>query len=272
MAPIALGALKNPLTKYSAIRLELFAYKNSSRIIALAPGMKEHIAGKGYPAEKITVIPNGCDMELFDVPKTAGEAVRNKYDWLQYRPLVVYAGTLGMVNGVGYLVELAEATNRISPDIRFVVIGSGREEEIIREYAKDKKVLDKNFSMLGRIPKEEIAKWLSAATITCSLIIDRKENWENAVTNKFFDSLAAGKPIANNHPGWQTEVALKNDCGILLSRNIAEAAKQLCDSLGDAKWLENASEAVKELAKEFDREKLAQNLEAVLLEACSKKC
>lgn len=269
--PIALGALKNPLTKYLARRLEQFAYEHSSRIIALAPGMKEHIVGKGYPAEKITVIPNGCDVELFDVPKAAGEAVRNKYEWLRDRPLVVYAGTLGMVNGVGYLVELAEATKCISPDIRFVVIGSGREEEIIRKYAEDKNVLDKNFFMLGRIPKEEIAKWLSAATITCSLIIDRKENWENAVTNKFFDSLAAGKPIANNHPGWQTKLALKNDCGILLSRNITEAAKQLCDSLGDTKWLENASQAAKGLAKEFDREKLAKNLEEILLEASTQK-
>ncbi|MGI6783488.1 MAG: glycosyltransferase family 4 protein [Aminivibrio sp.] len=270
--PIALGALKNPLTKYSARWLEQFAYKNSSRIIALAPGMKEHIVGKGYPAEKITVIPNGCDMELFDVRKTAREAVRNKYDWLRDRPLVVYAGTLGMVNGVGFLVELAEATNCISPDIRFVVIGSGREEDIIRKYAEDKKVLDKNFFMLGRIPKAELPNWLSAATV-CAILYNGPEIvWRDSVPNKFFDCIAAKKPFISNIRGWSQATGEKAGAGLILDmNNIQEAAKQLYDSLGDTKWLENASQAAKGLAKEFDREKLAKNLEAVLLEACTQK-
>jgi len=63
--PIAIGAIKNPIIKKLARRLESFAYKNSHRIIALSPGMKEGIARTGFPSNKISVIPNSCDFDIF---------------------------------------------------------------------------------------------------------------------------------------------------------------------------------------------------------------
>lgn len=263
--PIALGALKNPLTKSAARWLERFAYRNSSHIVALAPGMKEHIISKGYPEAKVTVIPNGADVDLFNVPEETGQALRRQYEWLGDRPLVVYAGTLGMVNGVEFLVDLAEKTFSTHPEVRFAVIGSGKEEQVIKEYAEKKQILGKNFFMIGQIPKDKVPVWLSAATFTCSLIIDKRENWEHAVTNKFFDSLAAGRPIVNNHPGWQTEIAIENDCGILLSRDPKEAAITLTKKLMDAQWIHTAgSNAFSLAAKKFNRELLAKELEVCL--------
>ncbi len=263
--PIALGALKNPLTKSAARWLERFAYRNSSHIVALAPGMKEHIISKGYPEAKVTVIPNGADVDLFNVPEETGKALRRQYEWLGDRPLVVYAGTLGMVNGVDYLVDLAEATFSINPEVRFAVIGGGKKEQSIKAYAEEKKVLGKNFFMIGQILKNTIPVWFSAATVTCSLIIDKRENWQHAVTNKFFDSIASGRPIVNNHPGWQTEIAIENDCGILLSRDPKEAALALTKKLIDTQWICTAGSNAFSLAnKKFNGETVAKKLEICL--------
>jgi glycosyltransferase involved in cell wall biosynthesis len=266
--PIALGALKNPLTKSAARWLERFAYRNSTHIVALAPGMKENIVSRGYPEEKVTVIPNGADVELFNVPEERGKEVRKQYDWLGDRPLVVYTGTLGIVNGVGLLVDLAEAVRTISNDVRFAVIGSGREEDTIREYAENRKVLGTNFFMLGRIPKDQIPGWLSAAT-ACAVLYNGPEIvWRDSVPNKFFDCLAAKKPFISNIRGWSQEIGEQEGAGIVLDVNDPQKAGEiLVDFLHDKQRLYKASHSAEMLAEnQFNRNVLAEKLNSILRE------
>ena len=85
--PIAIGAIRNPLTKSAARWLERFAYRNSSKVVALAPGMKDAIVATGYPEERVAVIPNGCDMDVFSTG-VSSQAVRTDNDWIRDRPLV----------------------------------------------------------------------------------------------------------------------------------------------------------------------------------------
>ena len=60
--PIAMGALKSPVTRWLARRLEKFAYANSEAIVALSPGMKAGMLARGVSADKVSVIPNGSDL------------------------------------------------------------------------------------------------------------------------------------------------------------------------------------------------------------------
>ena len=62
--PIAMGVLRNPLARAAALWLERFAYRSSQHVVALAPGMKEHVVSTGYSSERVTVIPNGADIAL----------------------------------------------------------------------------------------------------------------------------------------------------------------------------------------------------------------
>ncbi|MDR8252318.1 glycosyltransferase family 4 protein, partial [Acinetobacter baumannii] len=103
--PIAMGALNNKVAQKLAYQLEDWAYKNSKAIVALSPGMKEGIVKTGYPKAKVAVIPNSSDLELFKVEDRRVEEFRKSHEWLQDRPLIVYTGTFGHINGVGYLIE-----------------------------------------------------------------------------------------------------------------------------------------------------------------------
>ena len=129
--PIAIGALRNPLLVWIARRLELVTFRRASHVIALAPGLKDDIVAKGIPAEKVSVIPNGCDLDLF-AGTSRGASPRDELAWLGDRTLVLFAGTIGLVNGVDYLVRLAAATRPLDSEIRFVVIGGGREADRVR--------------------------------------------------------------------------------------------------------------------------------------------
>jgi glycosyltransferase involved in cell wall biosynthesis len=264
--PIAIGALNNPIARWCALKLERFAYQNSAEIIALAPGMKEAVAKTGYPRDRITVIPNGADAAIISGSEEDGIELRAATPWLGSRKLVIYCGALGRVNGVSYLALLAEQVRKLDPEIRFAVIGEGAEEDLVRSTARKAGVLDETFFMLGTMPKTEVSRWLSASTITTALFTGPRVIWKDATQNKFFDSLAAGKPVANNFDGWQCQIAEKEQVGIVLSAtNLKEAAAVLVGKISDSVWMENAAIRARQLAStRFSMDAHAVELEKVL--------
>src|SRR5690606_21172945 len=126
--PVAIKALRNPALIWLAKKLELWAYKNSEAIIALSPGMKDGVVKSGYPAERVAIIPNGSDNFEFAYDREAAARFRAQREWLQDRPLLVYTGTFGRINGVGYMVTLAKEILNINSDIRILLVGDGQEK------------------------------------------------------------------------------------------------------------------------------------------------
>jgi glycosyltransferase involved in cell wall biosynthesis len=61
--PIAMGALKNPIARAAAYVLERVAYTASNEVIALSPGMKDGVVRTGYPAQRVSVVSNRCDID-----------------------------------------------------------------------------------------------------------------------------------------------------------------------------------------------------------------
>ncbi len=270
--PVAVGALKNPATRMAAKRLELFAYNNSDYIVALSPGMKEGIVKTGYPADNVAVVPNGCDLELFSAGNEAGEKIRQDRHWLRDRPLVIYAGTIGIINGVDYLARVAGAVQELDPEICFLVLGSGKGEGPLIAEAKKCGVLEKTLFVRPGVPKQAVPAWLAAADMAVSLFLDIKEMQANSA-NKFFDALAAGKPVAINYNGWQAHILREAGAGIVLPPDDPVlSARMIAEKVRDRKWLEEAGSAARKLAEErFERGKLAGELEQVLLAAAGNR-
>ena len=262
--PIAVGAIKGPLI-LPVQWLERIAYRNSTHIIALSPGMKDGIVRSGYRSDRVHVIPNSADIEMFSVPEAEGVSFRKKYDWLQDRPLTVYAGTIGRINGVEYLVKLAKKVQSIDSDIRFLVVGNGREKQKVITLAKKLNVFEKNFFMIPSLPKKDMPKILSAANLVISLFINLPEMWANSA-NKFFDGLASGTTIAINYDGWQAKLLRETGAGIILdSINLNLAAYQLTACIRNPKKLKDSGKAAGRLATEqFSRDILAKRLEKIL--------
>ena len=265
--PIAIGALKGPMIP-PAVWLEKFAYRNSKEIVALSPGMKEGIIRTGFPTERVHVIPNSADLEMFNVPEITGHEFRKQFNWLGNRPLVVYAGALGRINGVGYLADLASAVRTKNPDICFLVVGEGAENDKVLSIAKTNGVFERNFFMLPAIPKQKMPAVLSAADIATSLFIDLPPMWANSA-NKFFDALASGTAVAINYLGWQADLIRETGAGVVLDRkDFEKSSHQIIDAIEDREQLKVAGIAARELAQSrFSRDKLAKKLETVLISA-----
>ena len=268
--PIAMGVIRNPLVTRLARWLEKLTYRRAAHVVALAPGMREDIIAKGIAAEKVSVIPNGCDLDVFSAPP-GHASPREEFAWLGKRKLVLFAGTIGLVNGVDYLVRLARGVSVVDPEVRFAVIGAGRERDAVRALAQREGVLNQNFFMLDAVPKTELARWLHAADLIVALFTGPRVIWKDAVQNKFFDALAAGKPIANNFDGWQSRIAADAGIGLILDpQDIEQAAQQLVAALHDESWLSSVPDKARALAEgPFNRDTLALQLQDVLAKAAT---
>jgi glycosyltransferase involved in cell wall biosynthesis len=268
--PIDIGALKNPVTKRLAQWLARLAYNAADQVVALSPGMAAGVIAQGYPADRVTVVPNSCDLELFAVPEAEVTRFRGSLPWLQGRSLVLYAGSVGLANGVDYLVHLAAAVRPLDPEIRFAVVGDGGQAECVRQLAAQLHVLDETFFMLPLVPKSQIPVVVASADIATSLFIPLPSLEHNSA-NKFFDALAAARPVAINYGGWQADLLERSGAGLVLDpRSPDVAAGWLVKRVQDPDWLAQAGQAAGVLAREeFSRDMLFERFERVLLRAAT---
>jgi glycosyltransferase involved in cell wall biosynthesis len=263
--PIAIGALKNPISIFLAKRLEVLAYRNSKRIVALSPGMANGVMKSGYPENKIEIIPNCCDVEVFRLQPNHRNDFLVDYPDFKNKRVVLYAGTMGIVNGVDYLVDIAREMYAFDKNICFLIFGDGRESGNVKVKAEKEGVLNKNFWMFSPVSKPYLSHILNAATVSISLVVDIPEMWNNSA-NKFFDSLAAGCPIVVNYGGWQAEFICNTGAGLVIpAQNPLAAAKNIFEFITDSEKLINARQAALCAADTtFNRESLAAQLESLL--------
>ncbi|MDI9244981.1 glycosyltransferase family 4 protein [Marinobacter sp. CHS3-4] len=263
--PIAVGALNNPLLRFAARKLEHWAYHNSQAVVALSPGMKEGVVQTGYPAERVAVIPNSSDLDEFQHDDKAAAGFRAEREWLGDKPLLVYAGTFGPTNGIGYLVELARELQSLDSDIRILAVGDGAERDKIMAEARAAGVLGSNLFIEDKLPKSQIPAMLSAATVSSAIFVDLPEMRRNSA-NKFFDALASGTPVMLNYGGWMHELVAKHQCGLSMwGKSVPQVAQELEQAVHDATWLESAGKAARQLAEShFARDDLAEQLISVL--------
>src|SRR5690606_34934187 len=146
----------------------------------------EGVLQRGVPTDRVSVIPNSCDIALFDVPAECGDPIRTQLGLTPDQPLVVYAGSYGLLNDLEYLVELANHMQAFAPYARFLLIGQGVARERIRAKAEELELLGHTLWMWNPLPKKEMPSLMAAATVMTSFFVPLKPMWKNSA-NKFFD-------------------------------------------------------------------------------------
>ena len=267
--PIKLRIIRNVLLIKLSQYLERISYRLSDKIIALSYGMRDGIINTGINQSKITVIPNGSDIELFNINSISDIRFIDQIDWINTdRDIIIYTGAIGKINGLSYMAFMAEEMIKLNPNVLFCIIGDGVEKDKVNLLAKKLGIMNNNFYMVPKMSKKKLPQILSISTVLTSFVINEKILWNNSA-NKFFDGLAAGKPLMINYGGWQADLLNEYDAGIVVSPDDPIiGAKKLNNLLQDKQRLHNMGQAGLELAKTvFNRNELYKSFENVLLEA-----
>jgi glycosyltransferase involved in cell wall biosynthesis len=253
--PKAMGVITNPLVLWAMSALEWASYRSADKLIALAGGIANGIEARGVDKSRITVIPNGCDLNIFD---------QGLEGW---RPdgvgagdfLALYAGTHGMANGLDAVIDAAaELKRRGHNEIKFVLIGDGRckPELMARAGAEN---LD-NIIFLDPVPKARLAQLMRSTDIGMQVLDNIPAFYQGTSPNKFFDYIAAGLPVLNNYPGWLAEMIEESGCGFAVPpANPSAFADVLIHAADNRAQLASMGMASKKLAEQrFNRRNLAK--------------
>jgi glycosyltransferase involved in cell wall biosynthesis len=267
--PIAMKVLKNSVLQFFSRKLEKWSYSRSKKVVALTPTMRDFLSGKGVLLENIAVIPNGADLEIFQVDHCPGGPIVNvTKELIQHKRILLYCGGLGPAHGPEYLVLLAEELFKQNSDILILVAGQGKLSGLLEAKSRECGCLEKTIRFIGKVPHDQVPALYSIADASIMTMADCELLYRHSVQNKFFDSLAAGKPVFANYAGWTSEIAMHEKAGFILDSDISTDSMNVNDLLHNYLWLEQAGHAARKLAEErFSHNMLCDQLEQVLLSA-----
>lgn len=252
--PRAMGVIRNPVVLWAMGVLEWASYRSAHALVGLSPGIVEGIMHRGVPRERIALVPNGCDLDLF-----AQEA-------LPWRPggvaptdlMAVFAGTHGMANGLDAVLDAAaELKRRGRRDIKLVLIGNGKLKPALQTRAV-REELD-NVVFHDPVNKTRLASLMAATDLGLQVLANVPAFYFGTSPNKFFDYIAAGLPVLNNYPGWLAGMINENSCGFAVIPDDAAAfADALEGAAADRNALKEMGQRGRKLAQDqFDRRLLA---------------
>lgn len=253
--PRAMGVITNPVMLALLSLLEWLSYRNAARCVALSPGIAEGIAARGVAPERIALVPNGCDLDIF----AAGAAPWRPTGVREDQLLAIFTGTHGQANGLDAVLDAAAVLKaRGRDDIAIALVGDGKLKPALVARAAAE-ALD-NVHFCPPVPKVRLAGLMASADVGLQILANVPAFYYGTSPNKFFDYLAAGLPVLTNYPGWVADLVEQAGAGFAVPPDRPEAfADALIGAAGDRAALKGRGEAAAALAaREFDRRVLAE--------------
>jgi len=259
--PIQMGVIKNSLLIKFLRWFESFTYKYSSHIIALSPGMVKAILATGIAEDKVTMIPNFCNLDFFK----PGKPDNNLLEKIEHNnnPIIAYCGAISYANKVESIVYAAEKLQKASSPAILVIAGEGKLKPKLEKLAEDKKL--KNVIFLGKINKYEVVE-LYRKAIACLVLFKNLPILSTNSPNKFFDAISSGKPIITNMGGWIGKLVENYKIGFSIENDNHRAIVETVEVLTNMNknQLEEMGKNARKLAEEkFNREDMVEKLEKI---------
>ena len=263
-AAIEMGELRNKYFRKFSFALERQLYKKADKIIAVTQRFKERIITKGFHEDKICVIRNGSDMQF--EKKIIAKSFELKFK-SNNEFIIIYAGILGIAQNIKTILDTAIILKK--ENIKFLLIGSGPEEKILKDYSKQNNI--ENVKFIGQVPKNKISDYMSLAD--CGIIPLKKiPVFETTIPSKIFDYMSANLPILLGVKGEAKEILDESKAGIGFEPdNSKDLADKILLLFNNKNEIEKMSKHGRQFVVEhFNRTILAEKLEQELVKICNK--
>jgi colanic acid biosynthesis glycosyl transferase WcaI len=258
---VALGEISSPRAIAWSTRLEETCYRRAKQVIVVTQGIRQRLLSRGLPADKVALIPNGANVDLFQFQP--GGRLRLRAEWgLQDKFIAMYAGIHGVAQGLETVVEAARLL-RDHSQIHFILVGDGPKKAEITALARQYEL--PNLTLLPEQAREQMPGLLSAAD--AALIPLRSlELFKGALPSKLFDAWACQRPVVLSVDG-EARLALEACQGGIFAppedaHAMTQAVLRLCAD--PAACREMGLRGREYTVAHFSRQALAEKLMSIL--------
>jgi len=229
-------------------------FNNNTITICLTRSDAEQIANWGCPPEKIRIVPNPVDTELFK-PLLG----------IEEDNLIVWVGRFVLEKGLKYLIEAARIVVNSNKNAKFLLVGRGPLRSSLTYLIRTRN-LDNNVSIIGPIEHDKITNILARASIFAFPSL--KEGMPRAI----LEAMSMGKAIVASNISGIGEIIENDFNGVLIqSRNAHALASKIMTLLED-KTLRNrlGRNARETILKRFTWKRVLDQLDRIYKEAVEK--
>lgn len=206
-----------------------FALGRAVRVIAVASSLKEDAVRLGIARDKVRVIENGIDPDVFQLLDRT--AARRSLGLAETGQLLVSIGTLAPRKGFHLVMEAMDRLRERWPDLRFAIVGGagaeGAMEKELRDLASRLGIADRVI-FAGPRPRKDLAAWYSAAD--AFVLASAHEGCPNVV----LEALACGTPVIATPVGNVPELVAP-EAGRVVERAVAPLAEAI-DAVLSGSW------------------------------------
>ncbi len=203
--------------------LERFLYRKSAKVVGVTAGMRNHFLQVGVEPDKIEVIYNGTDVDKFQ-PGTPNVALKQELG-IQDKFVVSYIGTMGLSQGLSFVLDAAVRLQENHPRIHFLLVGDGAERESLMERSQTLGL--GNITFLSAQPREKIPE-LYHLSDAAMVLLRNVPLFHHARPSKLFELMASGIPVILGAIGEVQDIVEEAHAGICIE---PENPIQLSDAI-----------------------------------------
>ncbi len=265
---IAAGALKEGFLFNCIGKIVNFIYRNCDFFFPQSLAMLHTLESRGIPRNKMEYLPNVIDTFFNNISFKKNPPIFNNIPKGFY---VMFAGSIGKSQDFKTILSAAQLLQSINKNIKFVIVGDGR-ERILMEKLKDDLDLSATVFFVGSFPVKEMPSFYSMADVMLVTLRD-EEIFSVTVPLKVQTYMACGKPIISNVEGEAKRVIKEAKCGFIAKPQDPESLAKAIDEA-----YKKRGPVLKELGrnarsyfdKSYNQDVLLKNIEELLNQVIGK--
>jgi PEP-CTERM/exosortase A-associated glycosyltransferase len=232
------GARRNGLLFRSYRSLERLSLAMVDHVVAISEGLRTDLIARGIAQERITVVPNGVDVDQQQPAPPRDPSLLAELGWPPGAFVVGYIGSLLAYESLDVLIGAVAALAPRAPALRLLIVGDGPARDDLMARARELSLADR-VQFAGRVRHEEVARYYGAVDL---FVLPRvPTRLTNLVTPlKPLEIMARAKPLLASDCGGHRELVVPGENGLLYDAAGEDAlARSIRDCAGRREQLES---------------------------------
>jgi len=258
------GSLKYLLTR----ELENTAVRDADAVMTICQGLKQDLVARGFPADKIGVMPNGVDLTTFGEPARRDEALAAQLGIgadREWGPVIGFIGSFYDYEGLDDLISAMPLLIDRHPGAHLLLVGGGPMDERLRAQAAASSAAGR-IHFTGRVPHREVERYYALTDIMA--YPRKKSRLTDLVTPlKPLEANAQMQLVAASDVGGHRELIRHGETGVLFAPDDPVACARALADLVDrrAEWDAIRTAARKHVLTRHDWQTNIQRYQVVYL-------
>lgn len=219
------GSTRAGSARYRMSRaLETFVVCRADHVTTICEGLRTELIGRGVSSSRLTVIPNGVDIDRFSFGRESNRELRARLGIAGAAAVVGFVGSFYSYEGLDVLLDAVALMPVEDINLHVMLVGGGPEEPSLKRRAEQLRLLDR-VHFVGRVGHGDVQAYYDAVDV---LVYARKRTRLTEIVTplKPLEAMAQGKLVVASDVGGHQEMVRDGETGRLFRADDAGALAQ----------------------------------------------